>query len=371
MHIQTAINMKKSISIGYLLIISILFGFGGISCKDKKKESPTVAPPVKVSVIQIRGNSQIESREYPATVKAGSSTTLSFSVSGTVESLFAKEGQKVSKGQLLGKVRSGDYENAKNIAYAQLAEAQDGYERLKKLHDANALPDIKWVEIQQKLAQAQNAAEMADRTLRDASLYSPVGGTVSQKFVEPGQTVIPVQPIYEIISTDNLEVVVPISENEISKFKTGQKAKISFDTPGIEPIEGKVTNRAITADPLTRSYEVKVSLPLTNGKILPGMIANVEFEKPESASNDVEAQSQSENIILPSGSVLLNHDNRWFVWVVKDSVAQRRFVEVDEFVTNGIAVTSGLKEGDFVIVEGMQKVGSGSKVNPQASTRGL
>ena len=160
-------------------------------CKDKKDKA-TVMSPVKVTVTVVKDTDALQGTEYSGTVSSSATTTVSFAVAGTITQLTAEEGQKVAKGQLLGKVREGDYQNAYNIAKAELAEAQDGYNRLKKLHDANALPEVKWVEMQQKLKQAENAAEIAERALKDADLYSPVSGTVTRKMADVGQTVIPV-----------------------------------------------------------------------------------------------------------------------------------------------------------------------------------
>ena len=339
-----------------LLVISLPLFFS--SCKEnKKKEVATVAPPVKVNVIEITNGSRLTGREYSGTVSAENSTTVSFPVTGTISYLYVKEGDKVRKGQVLGKVKSGDYENAYNIAQAQLAEAQDGYDRLKKLHDANALPDVKWVEIQQKLKEAQNMEEMAKRTLNDAVLHSPVTGTVTKKYADVGQNVMPVEPIYEIVSTDELTMDISVGENEIGNFEKGQPAHISFQASNIPSIEGKVSQKSVVADPLTRSYTIKVSLPHADPKVLPGMLGTVTFDSQETTGREV-----NDGYTLPSGSVLLSHDNKWFVWVVKDSLAERRYVEVDELVANGILVKEGLQNGDVVIVEGMQKVGTGSKV---------
>ena len=322
----------------------------------KKEDTPTVQPPVKVTVMEVSEVDATNQREYSGTVSSAETTNVSFSVSGTITELYGKEGQKVSKGQLLGKVRNGDYVNAYNIAKAQLDEAQDGYDRLKILHDANALPDIKWVEIQQKLKQAQNAEEMAQRTLDDADLYSPVSGTITKKFADVGQTIIPAQPVYEIISTGDLTIDIPVSENEIGNFQIGETAKISFEIDSQKIIEGKVTQKAVAADPLTRSYTVKISIPNQDGRILPGMIGKVTFTQSEKSKEGRKV------VILPSQAVLLNEDNLWFVWVVKDGVAERRYVTTGELVSDGVEIISGLNPHDNVIVAGMQKVGSGSKV---------
>ena len=345
----------KPAKFNLLLTVSICICLLNSSC-SKKKDSVTVAPPVKVKVMVVSENKECTITEFSGTVSSSETTTVSFAVPGTITELYGKEGEKVNKGQLLGKLRNGEYLNAYNIAEAQLAEAQDGYQRLKKLHDANALPDVKWVEMQQKLKQAQNAAEMAKRTLDDADLHSPVSGTITRKYVDVGQTVMPVEPAFEIVSTNHLTIEIPVSENKIGSLNIGDVAYVDLESAGVRSQEGKITQKAITADPITRTYTVKVSLPETNGKILPGMIGTVKFE------NSRSLDSTFNGVTLPSQAVQLNNDNRWFVWVIKDSVAERRFVSADELVSDGVLVNQGLKPGDIVIVEGMQKVGSGSKV---------
>lgn len=331
------------------------------ACKDKK-EKATIAPAVKVTVMEVSPATLDNPREFSGTVSSSETTTVSFSVAGTITSLYAKEGQKVSKGQLLGKVRDGDYLNAYNIAAAQLAEAQDGYDRLKKLHDANALPDVKWVEIQQKLTQARNAAEMAKRTLEDTDLHSPVAGTVTRKFADTGQTVVPAQPIYEIVAIGDLTIDISVSENQVGDFTVGDKATVKIEAAGDGEIQGKVTQKSVVADPLTRSFTVKVSIPDKGGKVLPGMLGNVYFPHPDSPDETKTASRKVSGFVLPTQAVLLNDDNRWFVWTVKDSVARRQFVEVGQLVNNGVSVVSGLSQGDKVIVEGVQKVGTGTRV---------
>lgn len=335
-----------------LIAISIFLLLMGCNKKDDK---PTVQPPVKVTVMKVDTGITESDKEYSGIAAASDNSTVSFSVSGTITDLYASEGQKVSKGQILGKVKNGDYLNAYNIAEAQLEEAQDAYNRLKKLHDAKALPEIKWVEIQQKLKQAQNSAELAKRTLEDATLHAPLSGTITKKYADVGQTVMPVEPVYEITSLQDLTINISVGENEIGSFKEGQIAHVTIESISDTILTGKITEKAVTADPLTRNFTIKIKLSGHNVQILPGMLANVKFENLE---------GESEYFNLPSQAIVLNDDNRWFVWVVRDSVAERKFVETGGLTTDGVSIKSGLVPGDLVIVEGIRKVGTGSKVIP-------
>lgn len=323
----------------------------------QKKVEPTLAAPVRVTVMTVDSESVSGGTLYSGTVQSGSSTTVSFSVAGTITDMYVSEGQKVSKGQPIAKIKSADYANANNIAQAQLAEAKDAYQRLKKLHDADALPEIKWVEIQNKLKQAENSAEISQRALSDATLTSPVAGVISRKIADKGQSVIPVEPVVEIVSVDQLTIDIPVTERQIGAISVGDKAYVTFKSLGLENIEGKVNQKSVVADPLTRSYTVKINLPSQGGKVLPGMVGDVIFP-------DLKAVEGEKEILLPSQAVLLNSDNRNFVWLVKDGKAERRFVKADELVRDGVAVKEGLMPGDTVIIEGMPKVGTGTKVDP-------
>lgn len=347
--------MKSNIGIFAFISVGVMAAALLQSCKEKVE--PTVAPPVRVTVMAVDEQSDTGGSIYSGTVQAGTSTTVSFSVAGTITDMYVDEGQKVAKGQVIARIKSSDYVNADNIAQAQLDEARDAYARLKKLHDANALPDIKWVEIQNKLKQAENAAEMSARTLKDATLTAPVSGVISRKMASKGQSVIPVEPVVEIVTMDRMTIDIPVAEAKIGSIREGQSANVSFKSLGLENLPGKVIRKSFVADPLTRSYTVKISLPASDGKILPGMVGEVTF--PDLGQD----QTEVKEILLPSQAVLLDSDNRNFVWIVKNGTAERRFVVADELVRTGVAVKEGLMPGDTVIVEGMRKVGTGTKVD--------
>ncbi|MDE6134862.1 MAG: biotin/lipoyl-binding protein, partial [Muribaculaceae bacterium] len=162
------------------------------------KEKITGQAPVRVEIRCVDLSHGGDTTVYSGTVEPATTSPIGFKVAGTITSLSVGEGDRVVRGQVLGHLSSGDYANASNIAEAELAQARDAYARLKKLHDADALPEIKWVEVQNKLKQAENAAEISRRALDDATLVSPVSGYVGRKFASVGQSVVPAEPVYEL-----------------------------------------------------------------------------------------------------------------------------------------------------------------------------
>lgn len=341
-----------------LLSASIVFLSG---CKNR--ESPRVAGPVNVEVDVVGSDSNSGGSadgNFSGTVMSGEEALVSFSVPGTITSIQVKEGQKVTKGQLLAKVKSESLVEERNIAAAELEQVRDVYTRLKKLHDQNALPDVKWVEVQSKLKQAENAVSLADRAVSDAYLTSPISGYISEKLADEGQSVLPAQPVLKIVNIGDLQIAIYVPEEEINRYDKNTSAEISFDALDGLTVSGQLAAKDIVADPMTRSYKVKFNIPDADGKILPGMIGKVKVAGLDSAKVD----RRSDIFVVPSQAVLLSADNRQFVWVVKNGKAARKFVATGKLRTEGVAVDSGLVSGDSLIVAGMQKVSEGTHVAP-------
>lgn len=338
------------------LILTVAAMGAMLSSCGFKKEKTTVIPPVKVDVIAAAGGNESGSRIYSGTVESSDGADMSFTVAGTLKGIYVEPGQKVSKGQLLAEIDAGTLRDAYQVAEATLSQAQDAYNRLKKLHDANALPDIQWVDVQSKLRQAESAAAITRRAIGDARIYAPVSGIVSEKLSEVGQTVAPGVPVVKIVSIGDVKVNISVPESEIGAMKRGIKANITANSVDAGVLEGTLTEQGVVANPLSRTYDVKFKVSNSSGILRPGMLCDVTVILPESS------EDMNESIILPASSVLLSSDNRHFVWLAKKGKAEQRFVTVGTLLPQGVEITNGINRGDSVIISGMQKVCTGTKI---------
>lgn len=328
------------------------------SCGHKEEKVTEVAP-IKVEVaVANGGGALVESRQYSGTVESGDAADMSFTVGGTVKGIYVSPGQKVSKGQLLAEIDAGNLQNAYQVAQTALEQARDAYNRFKKLHDADALPDIQWVDVQSKLRQAENAEAIARRSLGDARIYSPVDGVVSEKLSEVGQMVAPGVPVVKIVSIGDVKVNISVPEAEIGVMKPGIKATVKADIAGAGELVGVLSEQGVVANPLSRTYDVKFRVPNTSGVLRPGMLCNVNVAAPAPDRTPDDAAK----IVIPANAVLLCADNRQFVWLAKAGKAERRFVKTGTLLPDGVEITEGLASGDAVIVSGMQKICNGTKI---------
>lgn len=337
--------MKKKI---YLVLTALVVVLSACSQqRDKHILSPV---PVEIQVIGQSG--EAGSQNYVGTVEAGSSTALSFSVAGNVTHLYVREGQRVAAGTVLAVVDDASFQQSYSAAQATLRQAQDGYNRLKQLHEKGSISEIQWVEMETKLAQAVSTEAIAKRNLENCKLVAPFAGVVGKVEVEEGMNVMPGMSALSLLQTHGMQVNVPIPENMISNIKIGQPVKISVSALDGRIFDGKVGNKGVVANPMSHNYEVMVPLNNSDGALMPGMVCSVWMPSADTA----------QLIVLPNRVVKMEYGGEHFVWIAHNGKAERRTVVTGGLAQRGIIIAEGLQLGDSVIVNGEQKVSTGSLI---------
>lgn len=334
----------------YLSISVIVCGLLLSSCG--KKEQKEEVSPVRVHTSVLSKTSVNSGETYSGVIEESSGTVLSFKVPGTIATLNVSEGQHVSKGQLLASLDASSLQNNYEIAKAALATAQDTYDRMKQLHDANSIPEMKWVEVQNALASAKSACAIARNTLADSKLYAPFSGIISKKYADAGSTAAPAVPILKLVEISPIKASISVSENQIGNFEKGCVADIKVSVAGSISTEGSLTEKGVAADPLSRTYTVKFTAPNPDCKLLPGMLCDVTLKKTDYA----------ESLVVPIESLLLDNNNQSFVWVVRKGKAEKRNVTLGEYISGGVVIESGLDPGEEIITSGQQKISEGMSV---------
>ncbi len=308
-------------------------------------------------------------QNYAGSIEEQSGTMLSFATAGTIKALSVHEGQNVSAGQLLGVVDATTTGSATEMARAAtqqaretLAQAQDAYNRMKLLHDNGSLPEIRWVEVEtqlaqarQMLAQAQAAERIARKGLADTRLTAPFSGYIARKVADAGQNVVPGQAVVNLVKIDQVKVKISVPEEEIAKIRMGQRVMFRVASLGNATFFGKVSEKSIAADPISRSYTVKAMVPNAGHRLLPGMVCDVYTS----------IDPQTEALSLPANLIQIDIDNRPFVWTVADGKARKVKVVLGENVGENVIIKAGIQQGDQVIVAGQQKVSQGQKVKTE------
>lgn len=307
---------------------------------------------VTVNTMEVKNSNYESCREYAGTLEEKSSTNLCFEGSGRVTAVLVRDGQYVKQGQLLATIDNTTARNAYNAAKASLDRAQDGYNRARQVYEKGSLPEVKWVEVQTQLDQAKSMEEISRRRLEECNLTAPVSGTICDKDIEVGRSVGPMVPVMRIMNMQGLYVKVSIPEVDINKIKVGDHAQVIVGAIADTTFECVVEERNVDADPLSHTYMVRMRIVGNCKGLLPGMVCRVK----------VAGDNAHGGYELPNRAVQLDNTGERFVWVVEDSLAQRRKVTIHDLTTTGVLVDSGLVAGDIVIVDGAHKVSTGTKV---------
>ena len=285
-------------------------------------------------------------------------TAVSFSTPGTVKTLNIAEGKKVSKGTLVATLDDTSAKSALEIATAMKNQAEDARSRMEKLYQNKTISEIQWMEVESKYKQAVASEKLAQKALEDCKLYAPATGVVSGKSLEVGQNVLPGVPVFKIVDIAKVKARAFVPEKEIGSIRIGDKVQIQVGALNDKIFSGKISNKGISANPLSRNYEIEAEIPNKSGELLPGMQAEITLERSDSLSG----------VVLPTAAVMLDERNRKFVWVVSGGRADRRDINVRLSVdaAGNDVLVQGVESGDTVIVGGMQKVGRGTRVEIQA-----
>ena len=294
------------------------------------------------------------SQTYVGIIEEREATAVSFTGMGVVKRVLVSEGQAVSRGQLLAEMDDTQARNLLNGAEAQMTQANDALERYKMLHNNGSLPEVQWVEIQSKVAQAKSQLEVAKKNLADCRLTAPVSGIIGKKLVGAGETALPSQAVVTILDVSSVKVKVAVPEGDISAIHRATPSTINVEAVSTT-VKGGTIEKGIEADALTHTYDVRINVVNTDRKLLPGMVASVKFM--QEGSQSIAGKS------LPVTAVQKAADGTLFVWTIaSDSTAHRAKVSIGSTSGNNVAITEGLNMGQRVVTEGYQKLSEGTKV---------
>lgn len=333
----------------FWLLLAVLL----VSSCGQKKEQQTKAP-TRVKTLVVSPGLVDNAQTYVGIVEEREATAVSFTGMGVVKRMLVNEGQTVSRGQLIAEMDDTQARNLLAGAEASMAQANDALERFKMLHDNGSLPEMQWVEIQSKVAQAKSQLEVAKKNLADCRLTAPVGGIIGKKLVGTGETALPSQAVVNILDISTVKIKVSVPEAEIGGITANTPTSIK-----VEAIDGSYRGgrieKGVEADALTHTYDIRINVVNSGRKLLPGMVASVRFVS--------EGSQAIGSKMIPVTAVQKNADGSLFVWTVdQKKTAHRTPVAIGQTEGNYVLVSDGLNMGNRIVTEGYQKLSEGTKV---------
>lgn len=335
--------MKQGIL--FLLLSSTLL----VSCV-KTSDTPSHVAPVYVKVLEITETSQVISHLYVGKIQEESRVPLSVQSAGQVLEVCCQSGDRVSKGDVLLRLDSVQSIHRRDVALSGLRQAEDGYQRLSKVYAAKGVTEQQMIEIETKLSQARSLYASAQRSVEDCVLRSPHSGVISDVEVTAGQTIAPGMPILDLVNFDSFSVTFSVPEKEIAAIQIGDTGLLDIPALNKHCCPIRVNEKSMEGHPISHTYQVKAHLQ-EHAEVLPGMVGTVRL------------YSQAKTgIVVPTESIQI-HPSGSMVWIMtSDSIAERRPITIDSYMSEGVLIRAGLQAGDYVITSGVQKLYNGAKV---------
>ena len=287
----------------------------------------------------------------PGSVIADERVQLSSRISGFIRKLAAREGEVVNEGQVLVEIDPSDVEGAVQraaaalaSARADLADARVDVDKFTALTRTGAVPidTLRKAEVRRdvalaRLAEAQAALDTANAQRAYTTILSPVDGTVVARLRESGDLATPGLPILEIEARNTLVFQTFVAESRVAQLDPNQPVQVELDAvPGVHP--GRLLRVVPSADPVTRRYEVKVSLAPAGG-LLPGMFGRARF-----------VLGQDEVLTLPQAALTSRGGLEGAFRVGTDGQIGFRWLRTRRQIDGQLEVTAGLEPGDRVVM---------------------
>ena len=349
-----------------------------------KKEAPPEPKGIAVKVAPIKRTSDVAGTRYSAQIVPNSRVDLAFKVGGYVDEIAQvkgvdeksrnlQEGDRVTEGQELASLRKTDYSHKIAEAKAALAQASAIYreakkdaERDAKLAAGGSLPgaaaDASGGRRDSAAAAVEGARvrlQQAQAAYADTTLRSPMAGVIVKRAIEVGALAAPGTFAFSIADVDNVKAMFGVPDVFLAQIELGATHKVTTDAfPGIE-FEGKVSRVAPGADARSRVFEVDITIPNTDGKLKPGMVASLKIKQAPSAETDMPLVPLNAIVRPPSGK-------GYAVFVVETaggiSRVRTREIELGEYLGRVVPVKKGLAVDENVVVQGAGLLSDGDRV---------
>jgi RND family efflux transporter MFP subunit len=327
-----------------------------------------VQEPVRaVKVITVGAGTLTSGGEFAGEVRARVESRLGFRVAGKITQRQAEMGQHVNAGAVLAQIDASDYQLAVQAAQAQVAGArtqrdlaQAEYKRYEGLRAQNFISaaelerreaSLKAAQstLDQALAQAQNQGNQSAYT----QLRADVSGVITSVDGEVGQVVAAGTPVFRLAQDGPRDAVFAVSENMVMRLQKGQRMSAVMAQGG-PTVQGRIREIAGSADPVTRTFNVK--LALESGEKLP-----------LGASVNVQAAGLTVNpstVIKVPTSALRQEGKGSAVWVLDEAkmTVSSQAVEVGTADNNEAVIASGLSAGQRIVSAGVHVLNPGQKV---------
>jgi RND family efflux transporter MFP subunit len=333
------------------------------ACAKTPEKTEEVRP---VRVMSLSSSDVALDAEFPGEVRARVESHLGFRVGGKIVARKVDVGNLVKRGQVLMQLDPQDLQLAQAQAVAGLTASESNRDlakselkRYQDLRDKNFVSQAVLDSKETAFRAAQATYEQAvaqNKTQSNQTAYTTLvadaDGVVTGVDAEVGQVVAAGNPVVRVAQLGEKEIVIGIPEDKVDTIRRVSDVKVRVWAQPNDLIAGKIREISPIADPVTRTFTMKVSMPDAPADVRLGMTAYVRFAE----------KTATPQIRVPM-TALFQDKNGSAVWVVENNVARLVPVQIGGSTGNDITLTGGVASGQTIVTAGVNSLKPGQKVS--------
>lgn len=277
---------------------------------------------------------------------------------GILTNVYVKEGQKVSKGQILAKIDDGGLGQQLAQMQIQADLAKTTFERQKRLWDQKIGSEIQYLQAKSNYESQAAAVNQMNQQIAKTTVRAPFSGTIDDVITEQGSVVAAGQSqLMRIVNLDDMYIETEVPERYIADITVGKKVEVEFPVLG-KTMDATVRQASNFINPANRTFKVEVAVPNKEKAIKPNLTARLKI-------NDY---SSEKALLVPQSIISENSEGAQYVYVVKnknaqgEGVANRVIIKTGKTQGDVIEVLEGIEDGTEIIQEGARSVRDGQTV---------
>lgn len=330
------------------------------TARNQKQGEPSGKPAkgsetrrnANVRVVELAPQSLRQEASYVGNLQPNERVVLRSEMDGLVENVHVTKGQTVRKDQVLVNIATKELTVRLNLARANHKLAVTNLKRDLKLSKKNLISQSQLDQSRNQRDSANFQEQLAEVNLKKSVVRSSIRGQVKSKDTKPGEFVRKGDKLVEILDLSQLLVEINVSERGILKLKKGQSVAVELYAQNGHTLAGKIRTIGIEADARNRTFPVEIEVDNPKERLRPGMLARVTINQ----------GVLKKQLVVPRHAIIERETGR-VVFVVEDGKARMRPIKTGVSREERVQITSGLKFGEQVIVEGHTKLTDKEIVN--------
>lgn len=361
--------MTKRLIIRLIIVVIVLAALGGgiaywkynqIQAQMARMSQPR--PPATISAADVREAEWLPRVSAVGSIIAVNGVNVTTEVAGIVNDIAFESGQAVESGELLVQLEDSVDQAALEGLVADRKLAQVQFERASNLLPRRAVSQSQFDEARARYEAAQ--AKVAEQRARIGKkrISAPFAGVLGLKRVDPGEYLSPGDVIVELQMLDPIQVEFTLPERRFDQVRGGQPVEVRVEAFPEQVFEGDITAIDTTVNAPTRSFTVRATLPNAEGRLRPGMFAEVAVLEP-----------QPRTVVTVPRTAISYNTYGDFVYRIVEGEGEKLTVERTPVQAGGtregfVEIVKGLEAGQRVVSAGLVKLRNGQSVQIDNST---